>query len=222
MLVSNDRSWAPHIEQTVQSARTIASWVLSVFRDHSPVIMMTLYKTMIRSKLEYCCPVWNPSKVKNIQALENIQKSFTRKISGCQDCNYWDRLKKLHILSLQRRRERYCIIHVWKMLNNLAPNDIGMKFYSQNRLGMKITLPPVNNKVQASVKTDHENSFKIKAARLWNLLPKHVNTVTSLDKFKVVLGEFLRKFPDTPPVPGYTAVNRNSLLDWSNEKGGRT
>ena len=222
VLVSNDRSWTPHIEQTVQSARTIASWVLSVFRDRSPVIMMTLYKTMIRSKLEYCCPVWNPSKVQNIQALENIQRSFTRKISGCQDCNYWDRLKKLHILSLQRRRERYCIIHVWKMLNNLAPNDIGMKFYSQNRLGMKITLPPVNNKVQASVKTDYENSFKIKAARLWNILPKHVNTVTSLDEFKAVLGEFLRKFPDTPPVPGYTAVNRNSLLDWSNEKGGRT
>ena len=120
--------------------------------------------------------------------------------------------------------ERYCIIHIWKMLNNMAPNDIGMKFYSQNRLGMKITLQPVNNKVQASVKTDHENSFEIKAARLWNLLPKHVNTVTSLDKFKVVLGEFLRKFPDTLAVPGsgYTAVNRNSLLDSSNEKGGRT
>ena len=120
-------------------------------------------------------PSMEPLEGKNIQALEKIRRSFTGKISGCQDCNYWDRLKKLHILSLQRRRERYCFIHVWKMSNNLAPNDIGMKFCSQNRLGIKITLPPVNNnKVQASVKTDYENSFKIKAARLWNLLPKHV------------------------------------------------
>ena len=136
--------------------------------------------------------------------------------------NYWDRLKKLNILSLQRRRERYYIIYAWKILNGLAPNDINMKLHSHSRLGIKITLPPVNNKAQAQVKTDYENSFKIKAARLWNLLPKDINTINSLNEFKGGLGRYLRKIPDTPPVPGYTAVNRNSLLDWSNEKGGRT
>ena len=31
----------------------------------------------------------------------------------------------------------------------------------------------------------------------------------------VVLTVFLKKIPDTP---GYTAVNRNSLLDWSNKE----
>ena len=84
VLLSSDRSWSPHIEQTVQSARTMASWVLSVFRDRSPFIMLTLYKTMVRSRLEYCCPVWNPSKIQDIQALENVQRNFTRKISGCK------------------------------------------------------------------------------------------------------------------------------------------
>ena len=222
VLVSSDRSWRPHIEQTVQSARTIASWVLSVFRDRTPVIMMTLFKTMVRSKLEYCCPVWNPSSIQDIKALENIQRNFTRKVLGCQDMDYWERLKKLNILSLQRRRERYCIVHVWKMINGLAPNDIDMKFRTHNRLGIKSTLPPVNNKAQASVRTDYENSFKIKAARLWNLLPKCINTITTLEEFKVGLGGYLKKIPDTPPATGYTAVNSNSLLDWSNEKGGRT
>ncbi len=107
-------------------------------------------------------------------------------------------------------------------MNGLAPNEIGMVFYEHKRLGMKVTLPPVNNKAQSSVKTDYENSFRIKASRLWNLLPKHVNTVNSLDAFKSVLGDYLNKIPDTPPVLGYVAANRNSLLDWSNEKGGRT
>ena len=56
---------------------------------------------------------------------------------------------------------------------------------------IKITLPPVNNKAQASVKTDlNENSFKIKAARLWNLLPKDINTITSLGEFKGGLGRY--------------------------------
>ena len=222
VILSSDRSWSPHIEHTVQSARTMASWVLSVFRDRSRLVMLTLYKTMVRSRLEYCCPLWNPSKVQDIQALENVQRNFTRKIAGCKDLDYWERLKSLKLLSLQRRRERYCIILVWKMLNGLAPNAIGMVFYEQNRLGLKVKLPPVNNKAQCSVKTDYENSFRIKASRLWNLLPKHVNTVKSLDAFKNVLGDYLKKIPDTPPVPGYTAANRNSLLDWSNERGGRT
>ena len=124
--------------------------------------------------------------------------------------------------SFVHRRERYCIIHVWKILNDLSPNDIGLKFLSHSRLGVKITLPPITTKAQVSVKTDYENSFTIKAARLWNLLPKSINKITSLDQFKAALGDYLRQIPDTPPVPGYTAANRNSLLDWSNERGGRT
>ncbi|CAL8302308.1 unnamed protein product [Arctogadus glacialis] len=86
------------------------------------------------------------------------------------------------------------------MLNGLAPNNIKMVFREHNRLGIRTTPPPLNNKAQIS----------------------SINTVTSLEAFKVALGEYLRRIPDTPPVPGYTAVNRNSLLDWSNEKGGRT
>ena len=82
------------------------------------------------------------------------------------------------------------------------------------------------NKAQASVRTDYENSFKIKAARLWNLLPRNVNTQATLDTFKAALGDYLKKIPDTPPVPGYTAANRNSLLDWKMKggypDGGRT
>ena len=79
-----------------------------------------------------------------------------------------------------------------------------------------------NHKAQTSVKTDYDNSFRMKASRLWNLLPKQVNSADSLSLFKIALGDYLKEIPDTPPVPGYTAANRNSLLDWNNEKGGRT
>ncbi len=104
--VSNDRSWGPHIEKTVQEARKMAAWTLSAFRDRSQLVMLTLYKSMVRSKLEYCCPVWNPVKIMEIQKLENVQRAFTRKIEGCKDLQYWERLKKLKLMSLQRRRER--------------------------------------------------------------------------------------------------------------------
>ncbi len=91
-------------------------------------------------------------------------------------------------------------------------------FYENRRLGIKITLPAISQKSQAAVRTDYEKSFKIEASGLWNLLPKRLNTITLLEEFKKALAQYLKNIPDTPPVSGYTAANRNSLLDWSNEK----
>ncbi|XP_063679248.1 uncharacterized protein LOC134814875 [Bolinopsis microptera] len=196
----------------------MTSWVLSVFRDRSRFLMLTLYKTMVRSKLEYCCPVWNPDKISDIEAIESIQRHYTRRISGCQNLDYWERLQNLNLLSLQRRRERYIIIHTWKMMNGLAPNDINMQFKESSRHGVKATVPAFNKKAQCSISTHYENSFGVKAAKLWNLLPKEVNTIQVLETFKSSLAKFLKGFPDTPPTKEYTAITNNSLLEWTLQK----
>ena len=71
--------------------------------------------------------------------------------------------------------------------------------------------------------TSYENSFGVKAAKLWNILPKAVNMTDELESFKVTLGSFLATFPDKPPVTGYTTTNTNySLLDLSKGRGERT
>ena len=192
----------------------MAAWALSAFRDRSQTVMLTLYKSLVRSKLEYCCPVWNPTKIGDIQKLETVQRFFTRKISGCKDLDYWDRLKKLKMLSLQRRRERYCIVHIWKILNEQAPNDLGIGFVTHQRLGIKADIPPINIKAQMSVRADYDKTFRVRAAQLFNVLPMELRSIASLDSFKTGLGRFLEQFPDTPPVPGYTPNNDNSLLSW--------
>jgi len=79
--------------------------LLSAFHDRSVNVMLTLYKSMVRSKLKYCCPVLNPTHIGEIQRLENVQRSFTRKIQGCKGLTNWEGLKKLNLKSLQRRRE---------------------------------------------------------------------------------------------------------------------
>ena len=72
--ISEDLSWSPHINTIADSARKIAAWTLSVFSDRSELTMMTLYKTMICSRVEYSSPLWNPTKITDIQTLENIQR----------------------------------------------------------------------------------------------------------------------------------------------------
>ena len=105
--VSADLSWTPHVNRIAERAGKVASWVLSEFKTRDKATMMTIYKSLVRSHLEYCCPLWNCSKNKDIQQLEGIQRTFTSKIDGTQHLNYWQRLKALDLMSLQRRRERY-------------------------------------------------------------------------------------------------------------------
>ena len=117
-------------------------------------------------------------------------------------------------MSLQRRRERFSIIHVWKILNEISPNDLQLEFTTSARNGIKVKLPSIDRAALQSARTLYEHSFAINAAKLWNILPKEVSESVKLDPFKVKLGAFLDSFPDTPLSTGYVTANNNSLLEW--------
>ena len=160
-------SWTPHINQVSSRARQVSGWVLSVFKDRGRCTMLTLYKSFIRSHLEYCCPLWHPhNSVANTQTLENVQRVFTSKIQGHKAMDYWSRLKSLNWMSLQRRRERFIIIYIWKIMQGLAPNDISLSWHYNDRLGIKMIIPP--HKKNCLLK----DTIAVIGPRLWNMLPK--------------------------------------------------
>ena len=82
------------------------SWILgarSISRslqahNADTVLVCTLYKSLVRSKLEYCCPLWDPTAVSDILKREKIKMGFTSKVEGCIELTYWERLKYLKIL----------------------------------------------------------------------------------------------------------------------------
>ena len=65
--------------------------------------MTILYKSLVRILLEYCCPLWDPVKVTEIQLLEGVQRAFTNRIGGLENMNYWEGLLHIKLMSLQRR-----------------------------------------------------------------------------------------------------------------------
>ena len=98
--VSSDLSWSLQVNKLASKARAIASWALSAFKARDKTTMLTLYKSLVRSQLEYCCPLWSCTKITDIQVLEGVQKTFTSKIWGVQHLNYWQRLKALCLMSI--------------------------------------------------------------------------------------------------------------------------
>ena len=86
--ISSDLSWSIHINTMCARARSVAAWVLSAFKTRDRITLVTLYKSLVRSHLEYCCPLWSPRKITDIQLIEGVQRSFTSRIWGVQHLNY--------------------------------------------------------------------------------------------------------------------------------------
>ena len=69
-------------------------------------------------------------------------------------------------------------------MKNMVPNGVSLKFTTNERLGNKIKLPMFSHKAQRSVSSAYESFYTIKAASLWNILPKSVYSGESLDVLK--------------------------------------
>lgn len=66
-----------------------------------------LYNAYVRSRLEYCCTVWNPQYAKYVDKIERVQKKFTRMLYfkfKWTKPEYPTRLNELNMTSLETRR----------------------------------------------------------------------------------------------------------------------
>eukprot|EP00061_Rhincodon_typus_P005440 g24955.t1 len=67
-------------------------------------VMLQLHKTLVRPLFKYCVQFWLPHYRKVVEALERVQKRFTRMLHGLEGMNYKERLDTIDLFSLERRR----------------------------------------------------------------------------------------------------------------------
>ena len=173
------------------------------------------------SRLDYGCQLWSPYLIKHINMVEKVQRSFKRVISGMAGLSYTERLTVLKLYSLQRRRERYIIIYVWKILEGLVPNlypPICTK--TSDRRGRTCISSHIN---VGRLGTLEYNSFRWCAIRLFNQLPLFVRntTVCSIHSFKKQLDTYLSTVPDSPCLPGFNnSLDHGYCLRWRTPRDG--
>ena len=132
--------------------------------------------------------------------------------------DYWDQLKSLSMYSLQRRRERYLCIYVWKMLEGIVPN-FGIEIVNNRRIGRYCKIPMVRSSAPCRLKSLRSGSMGIRGPKVFNSLPKSLRTMSgcSVDVFKSSLDRHLASIPDEPRVPGltrYCSRGTNSICDF--------
>ena len=120
--VSSDCSFKYHIANLNNRTKHLTGWILRTFSSRGKLTMLTLFKALVMSRLDYGYQLWSPHLTKHINMIEKTQRFFSRYISGMQGLSYPERLTVFKLYSLQCRRERYIIICVWTLLEYQVPN----------------------------------------------------------------------------------------------------
>ena len=80
-------------------------------------VLLKLYKTLVRLHFEYFVQFWSPYYRKDIIKLQRVQKRFTRMLPGLDGLK--ERLDRLGLFSLERRRLRGDLIEVFKIMRGI-------------------------------------------------------------------------------------------------------
>ena len=180
-----------------------------------------LYKTLAQPHIDYGALLWYPTgNLGQMGAIEGPLRAFTRRMKGCNELNYWQRLKYTGMNSCERRIERFKILYMWKVIQGYVPS-LGFTTQNDSRRGRMIVTDRPTGKVR-SVRTLKEKSLQFEGPRIFNSLPKVIRNMNgSLTEFKSVLDMFLALIPDCPIIKGYTTHNydnncrqSNSISDW--------
>ena len=180
----------PTLQCTYSRAKKILGVIYRSFGLADQVCISRLYKTLVRSVLEYCDCVWDPYQAKYINMLEGVQslagRIATRRWRG--SATAIRKLLKWPLLASRRRYHKLLLCR--KILTGISiiPQSVFTPHpYSSVRLpnSCPIFIPSVCSNY-------HRSSFFVSSIPLWNSLSESLVGLSSYLAFKRHLKLFLQ------------------------------
>ena len=199
MSITGDLKWNKQVQEISSKANKMLGFVkrtASAICNQS--VRKALYLTMVRSQLAYGSQVWAPQTVSNIQTVERIQRRATKFILSLPyrtDISYRERLQILDIIPLCYWHEYLDIVYVFKSLINDSDSNISVKVSTREtrsaRNGTFLNVGKCRT-------VNYQNSYYIRAAKVWNTLPSHIrDTTKSIASFKTLLRKHYKDLTDS-------------------------
>ena len=182
VIVDENLNFKEHTNTKINKAYSMLGIINRNFKHTDKDTFVNLYKTIVRSHLDYAISVWAPHSQKLIDDLERVQRRATKLVKQCKDLCYQERLKYLQLPTLAYRRVRGDMIEVYKILTNKYDDEVNLN------LGLsKNTCTRGNSLKLSTVRTKYDKRkyfFTIRVVSVWNSLPDSVVTAQSINAFK--------------------------------------
>jgi len=172
--VSADTKWERQRMEAVKKANKMLGLIKRNFQD-------TLYKSLVRPHLEYCCQVWSPYLSKDINLIEGVQRRATKLIKNIKHLSYDERLENLGLSRLTTRRVRSDLIQTFKIINGIDKVDKSLFFEidSGGRRGYSSKLFKKRSRLNI-----RKYAFSNRTVEKWNSLTQDCINCTTINAFK--------------------------------------
>jgi len=141
----------------------------------NPEMMVQLYKSLLRPYLECSSPVWSPHYRKDKLLLdklllERVQHRFTLLFDDLKSLAYNERLMKLKLWSLEKRRNRADLIELFQVVQGISTVPLQSFFKladGSSTRGHRWKLVKEHSRCDARL-----YFFSMRVLNCWNSLPQ--------------------------------------------------
>ena len=153
-----------------------------------PDNLTNLQKVNVRPQLEYAQASWAPWTQADIHTLEQVQKRFTKQVSGIGNLPYEERLDRLGLTTLQARRERGDMVETYKIITgkvDVMPSTWFSPLTSRDGAASTRATSGYLNLARREASSEmRKNQFSVRVVPMWNSLPDQVKSQDTLNNFK--------------------------------------
>ena len=133
----------------------------------------------------YAPQIWSPYQISLIDAIEGIQRSFTKRLPGFANKSYAERLHLLHLQSLEHRRllfDLFLCFNIVRGFTALSFNDFFSLSQNTSTRGhtFKLVVPIAKT-------NSRKYFFSSRIVPIWNSLPQQFVSAPSTAKFKSLI-----------------------------------
>ena len=171
-----------HINNVSKKANQMLGVIRRTFSFMTKEIFSKLYKSLVRSHLEYGNNIWCPHLKRQSIQIESIQRRATKLVPKCKDMTYAERLRFLNLYSLKGRRIRGDLIQTFKIFHEIDNIKKEKLFPLATYRGTRNQEFKLRKRYS---RTDiRKYTYTNRVVELWNPLPLEIKNAKSVNIFK--------------------------------------